>query len=144
MGSSFSWYKYKIISVKCTNHGKDALHPFKSGAEYLKILNNIGLFEIEQNYLEQIIKDINSFNYLRTYDQVIPFNSIKKGTVKRVHDNQKMLEFLEEQYKKGVIIKNSFIDYTFKLIVFHQAFYGIECIPPFSELSFSKNNFIYI
>ena len=106
------------------------------------------MLKIDPEYLEQVRERMYAAKYTRQYSEDVLYNGIKRGMTKSVHDNQKMLDILDELYHRQVIKKGSFVDLVLRIILFHQAFYGLPHIPPFSELTigiwlmfFSKANF---
>ena len=124
--------------MKCTQHGKDALHPFKSGAVFLQIASHLKMIQISGKDLEKTSNEIYNAHYNRKFTKDIPYNGITKGTIKRVQNNARVLEILENLYSKKVMKKRDFVDLILRVIIFHQAFYGLPHIPPFSELTISQ------
>ena len=106
---------------------------------------NSDLLHTEEETIIQFCESINKANYLRTYKVNVPLNGISIGTVKRVQSNKNMLFLISEMYSKGILVKGGFLDITFRLIAFHQAFFGLPHIPPFSELKIGKlGNYVLV
>lgn len=99
------------------------------------------MINIDSKYLESVQKRMYSASYSRQFSEDVLYNGIKKGMIKTVQDNQQMFHILDDLYAKGVLIRGSFVDLVLRIILFHQAFYGLPHIPPFSELTIGKLHF---
>lgn len=99
------------------------------------------MIQMEQERLDWFVQEMYSANYTRTYQRDVPYNGIVAGSKKRVQDNQKILDLLDLMYQEKVMVRGDFFDLVLRIIVFHQSFFGLPHIPPFSELNIGRVHF---